>query len=99
MIRQEGGWQHVGDVVLRIVDKLEANQITHLETKRTETMTEQELKSLRHVIFYLWRDEQKHFEDCELNGDTDDHIFSYLETLNDYLERELNHSIKKETEV
>ncbi len=76
---QEDGWQRVGDVVLRIVDKLEANQITHLETKRTGTMTEQELKSLRHVICYLWRDEQKHFEDCKLNGDNpDDHIFPHL---------------------
>ncbi len=89
MIRQEDGWQQVGDVVLRIVDKLE-HQITHLETKRTEKMTEQELKSLRHVIRYLWRDEQKNFEDCKLNGDTDDHIFSYLKTLNDYLEKEIN---------
>ena len=88
MIRQEGGWQQVGDVVLRIVDKLE-HQITHLETKRTEKMTEQELKSLRHVIRYLWRDEQKHFEDCKLNGDNpDDPIFPHLETLDRYLMRE-----------
>ena len=53
MIRQEGGWQQVGDVALRVVDKLEANQITHFETKGTETMTKKELNSLRNVIRYL----------------------------------------------
>ena len=30
-------------------------------------MTEQELDSLKTVINFLWRDEQKHFEECELN--------------------------------
>ena len=49
-------------------------------------MTEQELTSLRTVINFLWRDEQKHFEECELNGDTpDDHIFLHLKTLDGYL--------------
>ncbi len=40
-------------------------------------MTEQELASLRTVIRYLWCDEQKNFEECELNdgGPPDDHIF------------------------
>ena len=52
-------------------------------------MTEQELESLRTIIHYLWRDEQKHFDDCELNdgGAPNDHVFSHLETLNRYLTR------------
>ena len=50
-------------------------------------MTEQELESLKTVIRYLWRDEQKHFEECELNdgGPPDDHIFRHLETLGRYV--------------
>ena len=52
-------------------------------------MTEQELKSLRTVVNFLWRDEQKHFEDMEAAGDDlDDHIFRHLETLDHYLNRE-----------
>ena len=52
-------------------------------------MTEQELKSLRTVINYLWRDEQRHCEDMEAAGnDLDDHIFRHLETLGHYLNRE-----------
>ena len=53
-------------------------------------MTEQELASLRTVIRYLWCDEQKNFEECELNdgGPPDDHIFSHLETLGRYMTRE-----------
>ena len=51
-------------------------------------MTEKELKSLRTVISYLWRDEQKNFEDMEAVGDDrDDHIFRHLETLDHYLNR------------
>ena len=50
-------------------------------------MTEQELASLRTVINYLWRDEQKNFEKCEVNDGRppNDHIFSHLETLGRYL--------------
>ncbi len=53
-------------------------------------MTEQELTSLRTVIRYLWRDEQKNFEECELNdgGPPDDHVFPHLETLGRYLTHE-----------
>ena len=52
-------------------------------------MTEQELKSLRKVINYLWRDEQRHFEDMEAAGDDPGgHIFQHLETLDHYLNRE-----------
>ncbi len=37
-------------------------------------MTEKELKSLRTVVNFLWRDEQRHFEDMEAAGDdTGDH--------------------------
>ena len=51
-------------------------------------MTEQELKSLRTVINYVWRDEQRHIEETEVAGDdTDDHIFRHLETLDHYLTR------------
>ncbi len=49
-------------------------------------MTEQELRSLRTVINYLWRDEQRHFEDMKAAGDdTGDHIFRHLETLDRYV--------------
>ena len=53
-------------------------------------MTEQELTSLRTVIQFLWRDEQKNFEECELNDGVapDDHIFRHLETLGRYLKCE-----------
>ena len=52
-------------------------------------MTDQELDSLRTVIRYLWRDEQKNFEECELNGDDpSDHIFRHIETLDHYLTHE-----------
>ena len=52
-------------------------------------MTEQELKSLRTVVRYLWRDEQRHFEDMEAAGDdTGDHIFPHVDSLNGYLLRE-----------
>ena len=46
-------------------------------------MTEQELDSLKTVVDYLWRHEQKDFEEHELNdgGAPDDHIFPHLETL------------------
>ena len=49
-------------------------------------MNEQELESLNTVIQFLWRDEQKHFEECELNDGRapDDHIFRHLETLRRY---------------
>ena len=52
-------------------------------------MTEQELDSLKTVVRYLWRDEQKHFEECELNSDDPgDHIFPHVEMLDGYLLRE-----------
>ena len=53
-------------------------------------MTEQELASLKTVIQYLWCDEQKHFEECELNDGeaADDHVFRHLETLRRYLTHE-----------
>ena len=52
-------------------------------------MTDQELDSLRTVIRYLWRDEQKHFEDMNVAGDDPgDHIFRHLETMDRYLTRE-----------
>ena len=52
-------------------------------------MTEQELVSLRTVLNYLWRDEQKNFEEGGVNdgGPPDGHVFSHLETLNRYLVR------------
>ncbi len=54
-------------------------------------MTEDEFKALFAVVAYLWRDEQKSFEECELNdGEApDDHIFRHLETLDGYMAREL----------
>jgi len=62
---------------------------THPEIKGTRHMTEQELKSLKTVIRYLWRDEQRNFEDIKAAGDdTGDHIFPHLESLDGYLLRE-----------
>ena len=70
---------------------------THLKTERTKRMTEKELKSLRTVISFLWRDEQRHFEDMKAAGDdTDDHIFRHLETLDRYSVRELNVDVPSE---
>ena len=61
----------------------------HIKTEKTRHMTEQELKSLRTVINFLWCDEQKHFEDMKAAGDDPgDHIFRHLETLDHYLNRE-----------
>jgi hypothetical protein len=53
-------------------------------------MTQQELDSLKTVIRFLWREEQKDFEECEVNdgGAPDDHIFRHLETLRRYLTHE-----------
>ncbi len=50
-------------------------------------MTQQELDSLKTVIRFLWREEQKDFEECEVNdGEApDDHIFRHLETLDLYV--------------
>ena len=61
-------------------------------------MTEQELKSLHRVIQFLWRDEQKHFEECELNDGKapDDHIFRDVKTLDNYLYRELTADVSPE---
>ena len=53
-------------------------------------MTEQELESLRTVVGYLWRTEQRNFEECERSDGAppEGHIFSHLETLRRYLEHE-----------
>jgi len=53
-------------------------------------MNEQELESLKTVVRFLWRDEQKHFEERERTDGAppDDHIFSHLETLRHYLAHE-----------
>jgi hypothetical protein len=53
-------------------------------------MNEQELDSLKTVIRYFWRNEQKDFEERELNdgGAPDGHIFSHLETLHRFLTHE-----------
>ena len=50
-------------------------------------MNQQELESLQTVIRYLWRDEQRNFDECEINdgGAPDDHIFRHLETLGRYV--------------
>ena len=53
-------------------------------------MNDQELESLRTVIRYLWRPEQKNFTERERTDGAppDDHIFSHLETLRRYLTHE-----------
>ena len=57
------------------------------QNHRNKDMNEQELNSLQTVIRHLWRDEQRHFEECEANdGEApDDHIFRHLETLRRYV--------------
>ena len=56
---------------------------------RNKDMNEQELQSLKTVIRYLWRDEQRNREECELNGDdAGDHIFRHVETLRRYVASE-----------
>ncbi len=60
------------------------------QNHRNKDMTEQEIDSLNTVVNFLWRDEQKHFEECELNdgGAPNDHLFRHLETLRRYVENE-----------
>ena len=61
----------------------------HIKTEKIRHMTEHELKSLRTVVNFLWRDEQKHFKEMEAAGDDPgDHIFRHLQTLDHYLNRE-----------
>ena len=50
-------------------------------------MNEQELESLKTVIRYLWRAEQRSFDDYETyqGGAPGGHIFRHLETLRRYL--------------
>ncbi len=59
------------------------------QNHRNKDMNKQKLESLNTVIRYLWRDEQRHFEECELNdGEApDDHVFRHLETLRRYMTR------------
>ncbi len=72
--------------------RLVAAVINSPQNTRNQNMTEQELESLKTVIRYLWRDEQKNFEECELNDGKapDDHIFRHVDSLNGYLLREHN---------
>ena len=53
-------------------------------------MTQQELDSLKTVIRFLWREEQKDFEECEVNdgGAPENHIFRHLETLRRFVANE-----------
>ncbi len=65
-------------------------------------MTEQELDSLKTVINYLWCDEQRHFEECELNdGEApDDHVFRHLETLGRYVtDEQADDSVLRQTDT
>ncbi len=50
-------------------------------------MTDQEIESLRTVVQYLWRTEQRNFEEHERKKGTppDNLIFSLLETLRRYV--------------
>ena len=82
---------------LRLIEAWRPNP-SHVKTDRTKHMTEQELKSLHRVIQYLWRDEQKNFEECGLNDGKapDDHIFRDVKTLDRYLARELTAGVPSE---
>ncbi len=52
-------------------------------------MTEQQFDSLRTVVRFFWRDEQRHFEDMKANGDAlAGHIFLHLNCLDHYLNHE-----------
>ncbi len=61
------------------------------QNHRNKDMNQQEIESLNTIINLFWRDERKHFEECELNGDDPgDHIFRHVDSLNGYLLREHN---------
>ena len=52
-------------------------------------MTEKELKSLRTVVNFLWRDEQRHYADMKAGGDDPgDHVFLHLLVLDGCLTRQ-----------
>ena len=57
------------------------------QNHRDKDMTEQELDSLKTVIRYLWRGEQRDFAEREVNdgGAPDEHVFRHLETLRRYV--------------
>ena len=84
-------WRQIGQIAEDVLRDVAARpQPSHLKRDRTRHMTEQELKSLRTVVNFLWRDEQRHFEDMEAaGGDPGDHIFRHIETLQYYVNRYL----------
>ena len=57
-------------------------------------MTEQELESLRRIVDYCWRAEERHFANAKLVEGQDideadcDHIFLHLKRLDHYLNHE-----------
>ena len=73
--------------VLANLARTMAANTNSLQNQRNKDMNEQETESLKTVIRFFWRDEQKHFDECEINdgGAPDDHIFRHLETLRRYV--------------
>ena len=88
MSRRAPGLRPIGPIAGEVIVAIARRRNSQHNT-RDRLMTEQELKSLRIVIQFLWRDEQKHFEDMKAAGvDRGDHIFRHLELLDGYLLRE-----------
>ncbi len=84
-----GPLRPIGQVLPAVFTDLARTMVANtnsLQSRRIKHMTEQEHESLKTVIRYLWCDEQKHFDNCEINdgGAPDNHIFRHLETLRRY---------------
>ena len=70
----------VADVIAAIARTMVA-KTNSPQNHRNKDMNEQELESLNTVIRYLWRDEQKHFDERELNdGAAPSHAYTYDRT-------------------
>ncbi len=85
-----GPLRPIGQILPAVIADLARTMVANTnspQNHRNKDMNEQELESLNTVIRYLWRDEQRHFEECELNdGEApDEHVFRHLETLRRYV--------------
>lgn len=54
--------------------------------------TDDIVESLKMIINYLWKDEQKHFEESESDTNNANHIFSHLQKLQRYFNIEIPNS-------
>jgi hypothetical protein len=62
-------------------------------------LSEDGAAALDRLLAYVWKDEQKHYEDMESRGeDVSDHIFTTVQTLNEQVELNIQHAKKKQQE-